>query len=156
MMRLKNKKAQTEWYVIGVIIALILLFGVGYWLWSISSGASSTLKTIKPDILDAYTQLTCSPAISANLLNTFCQYKEVQIENSNDPIYVNCLYPQVQEALKASGLGTTEMDCSSDSFKPETFCKQLQAGNPNLKSVLIYSGTTKFNCPENLSKVTPA
>lgn len=127
MRKLGNKKGQEGFSSLGVIASLVIigvLVGlVLYWIFYTSRGGEAGLRTIAPNILDGYAQLTCKAALSSNFINTFCEYKEFRDQKTNEKFYANCLYPKVQNALKASDLSNPIMDCSS--YSPQDYCKDV-------------------------------
>ena len=121
---IKLKKAQQERYLIGIILAILILLvvGLGFWKgWDYIFGKMGLL----PNDLNSAAAICAQYDNSELLLISYCQYRQLTIDDKKQ--WVNC--PYVYERAEA-GLGTGKAGfdlktCSLDSTT--AYCTQLKA-----------------------------
>lgn len=83
--------------IIAIVLAVVLLIGIGYFYFAVYSEGSSTANTIKPEDLEIKIQ-SCA-YIDVNIPNTYCNDFD-KIKVRNDYQYLSCKHPDVEKEIK--------------------------------------------------------
>jgi len=120
---IKSKKAQQEWYLIGIILAILILVvvGLGFWKgWDYIFGKMGLLPNDLNSAVAACQQYDDSEV----LLISYCQYRELTVDSKKQ--WVNCpyIYERAEAVLGTGKAGFDKKDCSIDTT---AYCAQLKA-----------------------------
>jgi len=118
---IKSKKAQQEWYLIGIILAILILLvvGLGFWKgWDYIFGKMGLL----PNDLNSAVAICAQYDDSDVLLVSYCQYRQLTIDSKKQ--WVNCpfIFGQATAVLGSGKEGFDLKTCSVDGTK---YCQQL-------------------------------
>lgn len=126
--------------VIIILAVTVLLIIVG-----ISGGFNyifSKLNILPGQSLQAVTE-SCKYSAQAGFSNDYCKtFKKIKLTQGGSEVYVNCQYPDIQDAVIASGISEPP---SCEPNEAQEFCDKLTYSEKK-DGIDIYAGASAFLC----------
>ncbi|MBS3092235.1 hypothetical protein J4466_02340 [Candidatus Pacearchaeota archaeon] len=131
MIILNNKKADANFWVISLVLAIIALLFVVLWYSGTFGFISKFFKAAPLQDVESVAQ-GCVLAAQGNFYSDYCTtFKDAKVSDESTARRINCQYSGAQASISAKA---TPLTCSGDPVKDE--CARLRA-DPKFKGVKV-------------------